>query len=808
MQFLLQDVRFAIRMLWRNAGFAALIVLILALGIGPNSAIFSMVSAVLLRPLPIADPDRVVIVWETWKQKGFDQTPASANNYLDWKAQNRVFDKMAAAFTIAQYGLNVTAGGEPERVSGGQASAGFVEVLGIKPYLGRGFRPEEDRPGGAPAALVSYRFWERRLHASPAALGRAVTVDGIPRTVVGVLPRDFTMLGPVDVWIPIAMDPAQNKRLERTYGAIAHLKPGVTVAQAQAEMNVIAKRLEQQYPETNQGWGARVMPIHQLLSGGIAPALFVLLGAVGLLLLLACANVANLLLARAAARRREVAIRTAMGAGRMRIIRQLLTENLILSLLGGAAGLLLGGWTIGLLRGVVPEMLALMKQMSLDGRVIAFTFGLSAVTGMVFGIVPALKISRTDLNDALKSGGRSVVGSSMGARSTLLVAEVALAMVLSVAAGLLAKSFSRLMSVNPGLRTANVLTMQFTLPWLKYSDEQKRTDFYKNLVRRVETLPGVQSAGAIRFLPFRDTFLNQRMGVLGFQVVGQPPVRSGEEPLADYRVVTPKFLETMAVRLREGRMLTDRDTLDAPRVAIVNEALVRKHLEGRNPIGSRLKIAPWTGPAAEIVGVVPDVKLYGLDARVEPAIFVPHAQEPGSVMSLVVHTAGDPQALSGAIRRQVREMDPEQPVADVRTMDAVVGDSLVLRRISVLLVGSFAGLALVLATVGIYGLTSYSVSQRKHEIGLRMALGAQRADVFRLMVGRGLAVALIGVGIGLAGAFLVTGMLKSLLFGITTTDPAVMAGVPLLLLAVSALAAYVPARRAAQVDPMVALRYE
>jgi putative ABC transport system permease protein len=807
MQLLWQDIRFAFRMLQRNAGFAFVVILVLALGIGPNSAIFSMISATLLRPLPIEDPARVVIVWETCKQKGFDQVPPSPANYLDWRAQNRSFEDMAAVFAMPDFGLNVTSGGEPERVPGGRASAGYVNVLGVKPFLGRGFLPEEDRPGGQPVVMVSYGFWQRRLQSNPRVIGQSITVDAQPRTVVGVLPRGVDLFGRVDVWLPMKIDPSQNERKSHNFGAIARLKPGISLQRAQADMEVIASRLARQYPDTNEGWGVLITPVHEFLSGRIAPVLFILYGAVGLLLLLACANVANLLLARASSREKEVAIRTAIGAGRLRVLRQLVTESLILGLLGGTAGLLLGSWCISLLRGVVPDMLPLLKSMSLDFRVIAFTFGISLLTGIAFGIFPALKISRTDLNETLKAGGRSLTSSGVRARSVLLVAEVAMALVLSVAAGLLVRSFVRLLAVDPGLRTKGVLTMQLTLPWGRYTDGPKRAEFFKSLTQRIEALPGVRSAGAIQVLPFRGNLLNSRVSVWPFQVEGGAPLRAGQEPVADARIVTPGFFSTMGIPLVQGRYFNEHDSAGMPGVVIVNEAMARKHLPGVNPIGQRLRLPP-DGPAREIVGVVGDVKLYALDWRVEPALYVPHAQRPHDVMSLVVHTEQDPLALAGAIRGQIRSLDPDQAVADVKTMDAVVADSLMMRRVAMLFLGAFAVLALVLATVGLYGFTAFVVSRRSHEIGLRMALGAQRMDVFRLMIGRGLALALIGTAFGLAGAVSVMGVLKSMLFGVTATDATVMVGVPLLLLTVSAVANFLPARRATKLDPIEALRYE
>jgi putative ABC transport system permease protein len=508
-------------------------------------------------------------------------------------------------------------------------------------------------------------------------------------------------------------------------------------------------------------------------------------------------------------RQKEIAVRVALGAGRLRVVRQLLTESVILALAGGALGLLLARWSVGLLRGFVPDAFPLLQQMGIDNRVLVFTFAISLITGVVFGAAPAIRISKADLNHALKAAGRTLTGGGVRRlRDGLVTAEIALALVLLVAAGLLTRSFVRLAAVNPGLRTKDVLTMQLTLPTARYPEEEKRAQFFRNAIERVEALPGVESAGAIQWLPFRAYFLNSRISVWPIRVPGQPAVREGQEPLVDFRVVTPGFFKTMGIALDQGRPFSRRDERGAPGVVIVNQALVKRHLEGRNPIGQRLLLPPWDQPAREIVGVVADVKLYGLDWAVEPAVFVPYSQKPDEVMSLVVHSTRDPKALTGAIRREILALDPEQPVSDVRTMEAVLSDSTMLRRLSMGMIGAFALLALVLATVGIYGLTAYSVSQRTHEIGLRMALGASGGDVLRHIVGRGAVLAGIGVGLGMAGALGVARLLKSFLFGITNTDPVILAGVPAALLAIAVLACYLPARRAARVDPMEALRDE
>ncbi len=807
MQFFWQDFRYGFRTLLRNPGFCAVAILALALGIGPNTAIFTMVNAVLLKPLPVPEPDRVVMIWGTLLKSGFGQLPVSAADYLEWKQQARSFDQMSAAFAIPEYGLNVSGAGDPERVPAALASKEFLPALGIKPIVGRNFLPEEDRPGGPPAVLIGNALWQRRFHSDPAAIGRTLTVDGIPRTVVGVVPHELGEMVAADLWLPTAINPNDAERRNHNYGIVAHLKPGVTVAQARAEMIVIAQRLERAYPASNTGWGITLFPMAEMFTGRIRPVLLILLGAVGLLLLIACANLANLLLARAATREKEIAIRGALGAGRPRIIRQLLTESFVLALAGGALGLVLAAWGVRLLRSVVPDMFPMLQHMSVDVPVLAFTFGISILTGLLFGLVPAWRSSRTDLNTTLKeAAGRSESsGGSHRIRGFLLASEVALAVLLSVSAGLLLRSFVRVTEVNAGVRTANILTMNVSLPEVKYDTELKRATFYKNLIERLDTLPGVRSAGAVVFLPLRVSILSFRIWVNSFVIEGRPPVPQDQQPQADYRPATPGYFNTMGIALRQGRLFDQHDDQDAKRVVLVNEAMVRKHFAHENPLGQHIVM----GKPMEIVGVVADAKLYGLDAPVEPAVYVPHAQHSGeSSMAVVVRTEGDPAAIASAVRREILKLDPEQPISNVRTMDKVLSDSLMLRRVSMLLLTVFASLALTLATVGIYGLTAYSVSRRTHEIGLRVALGASQSQILRLVVGRGLVTSLIGAAIGVGAALMLTRGLSGMLYGVTTTDPLVFAGVPLLLIAVSALASYVPARKATRIDPLAALRYE
>jgi len=806
-QFFWQDFRHGVRALLRNPGFCAVAILALALGIGPNTAIFTMVNAVLLRPLPLPEPNRVMMLWGTKLQAGFDQLPVTAADYLDWKNQSTSFEQMAAAFAIPEYGLNVSGSGEPERVAAATASKEFLPALGIKPLAGRNFLPEEDRPGGAPVMLISNAFWQRRFHSDPAAIGRTLTVDGLPRTIVGVVPHELGEMVYADLWLPTAIDTQSPDRKNHNYGIVALLKRGVTMAQARAEMTLIAQRLERAYPATNSGAGVTVSPLAEMFAGRIRPVLLILMGAVGLLLLIACANLANLLLARAATREKEIAVRAALGAGRRRIIRQLLTENLALALAGGLLGFMLAVWSIGALRGVAPDMFPLLQHMSVNLPVLLFTVGLSAITSLLFGLVPAWRSSRADLNTTLKeAAGRSEsAGGAYRIRGVLLASEVALAVLLSVSAGLLLRSFAHVVAVDPGVRIDHILTMNLSLPDVKYDTPVKRANFYKDLVDRVQSVPGVRSAGAVLFLPLRVSILSFRIGANTFLIEGRPPIAQGQEPLADYRIASPAYFNTMGIALRHGRLFDDHDDLDAKRVAVINEAMVRRHFPNENPVGRRIFTAgKWT----EIVGVVTDARLYGLDSPIDPAIYVPHRQHPSDSMGLAIRTEGDPAAMAAAVRREILKLDPEQPISSVRTMEQVLADSLMLRRVSMLMLVVFAALALTLATVGIYGLTAYSVSRRTHEIGLRTALGASRAQILRLVVLRGLTTSLIGAAIGLAAAFELTRALQGMLYGVAATDPLVFISVPLLLIGVSAVANYLPAAKAARIDPLAALRWE
>ncbi|HEX8775370.1 MAG TPA: ABC transporter permease [Pyrinomonadaceae bacterium] len=800
MNTLWQDLRYGLRMLLKNPGFAVIAVIALALGIGANAAIFSVVNAVLLRSLPYDDPDRLIVLREN-KIPQFPEFSVSPGNFLDWQKQNTVFEKLAA---IRGFSYNLVGTGEPERLRGARISAGLFEMLGVKPAQGRTFLAEEDQPGRDSVVILSNSLWQRRFGADPNILGRALTLNASTYTVIGVMPPDFQFPDrETELFTPVAFDAKQAEQHGAHYiSVVGRLKPGVGLEQAQTEMSAIAARLSQQYPDSNAGWGVSLFRMQEYESRDIKQALLVLLGAVALVLLIACANVANLLLARATARAREIAIRTALGASRWRVIRQLLTESILLALVGGGLGLLLAVWGMDLLLALAPEDLPRVKNGALDARVLGFTILITLLTGIVFGLVPALQSSRPNLNETLKEGGRGTTGGHHRVRGALVVTEVALAMMLLIGAGLLIRSFYRLQQVDPGFNPKNALAVTVSLPAKKYAEEEQQAAFFTQLIEKVSGLPGVVAVGATQSLPIQGDY------VLGFNIQGRPPDAPGEEPSTNYYAVSPDYFKAMGIPLLRGRLFTERDKKDTPRVAIINETMAKKFFPGEDPIGKGINVTNGPERFREIVGIVADVKQYGLDRPTTAQTYEPYLQTPFSGMTLIVRTEGNPTALNAGVRGQVLSIDKDQPVSRSRTLEEVIAESVAKQRFAMMLLGIFAVVALILAAVGLYGVMSYSVTQRTHEIGIRMALGAQQKDVLKLVVGQGMILALIGVGVGLLASLALTSVMRTLLFGITATDPLTFLAIPLLLAVVALAASLMPARRAMKVDPMIALRYE
>lgn len=801
MNTLLQDLRYGIRMLLKNPGFSVVAVIALGLGIGANAAIFSVVNTVLLRPVPYADPDRLMVLRENEPPK-FPEFSISPGNFLDWQKQNTFFEKLAAingtAFILAGEGA------EPERLRGARVSAGLFEMLGVNPIHGRTFLEEEDQPGHENVVILSSGLWKRRFASDPNAIGQPITLSGISYTIVGVLPPSFGFPDrETDVWAPVAFT-ARDAQAHGSHflSVIGRLKPGATVEQARVEMSAIAGRLAEQYPDTNAGWGVDVFPMQEYDVRDIRPALLVLLCAVGLVLLIACANVANLLLARATARQKEIAIRTALGASRWRVARQLLTESILLALVGGAVGVLLAQWGIGSLLALAPQELPRVKDVTLDARVLGFTLLVTLLTGVIFGLVPALQSSTPNLNETLKEGGRGTTGGHHRIRAGLVITEVALALVLLIGAGLLIRSFYRLQQVDPGFNSSNALAVTVSLPGRKYPQPEQRTAFFTQLIEKVSALPGVVAVGASQSLPIQGDFL------LGFTIQGRPPYAPGEDPSTNYYSVSPDYFKSMGIPLLRGRVFTEQDRAGAPRVAIINEEMAKRYFPDEDPIGKRIHVTQGPEIFREIVGIVGDVKQYGLAQPTTLQTYEPSPQMQFSTMTLVVRAEGNVAPLGGAIRTQVLAIDKEQPISRIRPLEQVVSESVAKQRFSMLLLGIFAAVALILAAVGLYGVMSYSVTQRTHEIGIRTALGASQTDVLKLVVGQGVMLALAGVGIGLLSAFALTRLMVVLLFGISATDPLTFVAISAVLLLVALAACFVPARRATKVDPTIALRYE
>jgi putative ABC transport system permease protein len=800
----MNDLKFAFRQLLKNPGFTAVAVLTLALGIGANTAIFSVVNGVLLRPLPYPEPDRLLMIFESNPKAGWLKFSVAPPNFVDWRAQNELLENLAAVIG-ANYSL--TGEDKPERILGTRVSASLFKVLGVLPALGRGFTSEEDQHGRHRVAILSQGLWERRFGSKPGVVGKAITLDAESYTVVGVMPAGFQFpKRDTEVWTPIAFTPDElSNRGGHTMNVIGRLKPNVTVEQAEAEMQTVARRLEAQYPESNKGWSVRFVPLLEETVGASQRTLLVLFGAVGMVLLIACANVANLMLARAAARQKEFAIRAALGAGRIRVIRHLLTESLILAACGGALGLALAYWGIDILTVLKPANLPRVHEIKLDGWVLAFTLVLSSLTGIVFGLAPVLHASKGDLNEALKEGGR---GSSAGfrgnrIRSLLVVSELALSLVLLTSAGLMIRTFLLLRQVDPGFKRDRVLSVDMSLPNAKYPSDHERVRFVEQLLKRVEVLPGIQSAATVFGVPMSGIDAS-----ISLSVEGRPPPAPGESSSAGYRQVSPNYFRTLGTPILKGRDFTERDGTNATPVVIVSEAFVRKFFSTEDPLGQRITVGDGGPNPCQIVGVARDVNRTGLDIAVDAEMYLPMLQRCWGYVELVARTVGDPLAFANTIRETVWALDKDQPLHSVRTLDQLVTNSVAQRRFAMLLLVTFAGVALVLAAVGIYGLMAYTVAQRTREIGIRMALGAQTADVLKLVIGRGMFLAGAGIAVGLPTALGLTRLMSSLLFETKPTDGVTIASVVIILAAIAVLACLVPARRAAKVDPMEALRCE
>jgi len=800
-----QDLRYSLRTLRKNPGFGAIVILILALGVGANTAIFSLVNAVLLRQLPFPEADRLVMVWEDMAFLGFPRNTPAPANFVDWRKQNQVFEDMAA---IRFRTLNLTGDGEPERLDARGVTASFFSIVRVRPLLGRPILDDDDRPEAGKVAVISYGLWQRRFGGEGNIVGKDIVLDGEKYSVIGVMPPRFSFpTQGIDVYVPTGFDaPTWNRRTSHFLFVAARLKPGISWQRAQSDMQTIAERLQRDYPDTNARVGATVVPMREQYAGGVRQAFIVLLGAVGFVLLIACANIANLLLARAASRRKEMAVRAALGAGRWRVIRQLLTENILLAGIGGALGILLARASFTFLSRLIPPAMADGSPLELDYQVLAFSLLVSLAAGVLFGLAPAWQASRVDLNDALKQGGRqSSLAGGKRVRSLLVVAEVALAVVLLTGAGLLMQTLARLRGVDLGFRTDNSLVMTTVLSAAKYNKDTDRVAFARQVLDRVKALPGVVNAGYVSTLP-----LIIKGNTRGFVVEGHPLPLPGESLDANYREVSSEYLQTMGIPLRRGRFLGEQDRAESKAVAVINESMARKFWPREDALGKRFKFTnDPTQTWHEVVGIAGDIHQMGLEEppRAELYMALQQARMPDPNF-LVVRTVGNPLGLAAAVRNEIRAVNSEQPISNIRTLDDIVEVEVSQRHLQMELLGGFSALALLLATIGIYGVLHYTVAQRTPEIGVRMALGARRQDVLRMFVLQGIRLAMIGVFTGLAAALALTRVMSSLLFGVSASDPATYAAVTAVLLVVAAVASYIPARRASRVDPMVALHYE
>jgi putative ABC transport system permease protein len=814
---LLQDARYALRILRSSPGFTGVAILTLALGIGANTAIFSVIDSVLLRPLPYREPAGLVMLWENNSQHPNPHNTVSPPDFLDWQSRNSVFSEMAAIF---DQHANLTGNGLPQEVVVQDVSANFFSVLGVAPILGPGFTAENGKAGHDNVVVLSYGFWKERFAGDAAVIGKTILLDGKAQTIVGVAPDNFSWFikdgsftgAKPQMWTPFVFPASfsDRKDIGRFLTVVARLKDGATVPQAQSQMNAIAARIAEEYPDFNGYWGANVVPVREQISGDLRPALLILFGAVAFVLLISCANVSSLLLARAAAREREIAVRTAIGASPWRIARQLLTESVILALIGGAIGVALAVWGANLLLAASPENLLDLRSVPIDWRVLAFAAGATLLAGLLFGVLPSYISAHSGIAETLKEGGR---GSSSGkgqqiARGAFVVVQMCLALVLLAGSGLLIRSFIRLVGVDPGFDASHLLTFKVSLPTSKYGNDKAILTFFEQLLSRVSHLPGVRSVSMCSFAPFSG--LGSATAV---HVLSQPERSVMDLPEAAVRVIGRDYLPTMQIPLHAGRTFNEQELTEERHVVIINQAFANQYLKGVNPLGQKAVIYMKSleeskNTPSEIIGVVGDVRQMGLDTPAEPTVYWPHPELVISEMTIVVRTANEPLALVSAVRNELQQMDPEQPIAAISTMDELLAGTLSRSRFTMLVLGVFAALALILACVGIYGVIAYSVTQRTQEFGIRMALGANRGDVFRLVLGQGTRLTLLGIGLGIVAALIVTRLMATLLYGVSATDPLTFTAVALLLAVVALAACYIPARRATRVDPIVALRYE
>ena len=802
MDSLFKDIRYALRGLLKRPGFTVIALVALALGIGANTAIFSLVNAVVLRPLPFPEPDQLVWVYGNIRNGG-NRASVSPLDFLDYRSQNKTFEQFAASGTQPMP-KNLTGSGEPERLMASAVTGNYFDTFKVSPALGRGFSLENEKTGQDQVTVLSHAFWQKRFGGDPEILNKTIVLDSKPYQVIGVMPAGLSLPQAADLWVPMTfdVDPDMKQRKAHFLRPIGRLKPGVTLLQAQTDTDSIAAQLAEQFPDSNTGWNLRLLSLREQLVGGTRTTLFVLFGAVGFVLLIACANVANLLLVRAAARQKEIAMRSALGASRMRIVRQMLTESLLLSIIGGALGALLAVWGVQLLVSLSADSLPPTVNVNIDTTVLLFTLLISLVTGVLFGLVPAFRTAKVDLIDSLKDGARGSEGTLRNrTRSLLVVFESAVAVILLIGAGLLVRSLIALQRVDPGFDANNVLTLRVDLPPTKYQGEGRVGNFFEQLETRVGSLPGVQSVGLITELP-----LSGQLNDLPFTVEGRPPVTVDQAFDADSRVVNANYFNALHIPLLRGRNFTEQEVRQGDKVIIVSQQLVDIVFPNEEPLGKRL-VSEMSKEAFEIIGVVGDIRHRSLARQPFPAMYFP-TRNSGGRMNLVIRTQGDPLSIVGAVRKEVQALDPDQPIASVRKMSDWVDSSVAEPRYRTTLLGLFAALAMILAATGIYGVMSYSVAQRTHEIGVRMALGARQLDVLKLVVRQGMLLTLVGVALGLLGAFALTRVMQSLLFEVTAKDPFTFGVVAALLIAVAFIACFIPARRATKVNPLVALRYE